>query len=311
MLIDYHRKMLADRVRNEALYRALQQAIRPGHSVVADVGSGTGILAFMALKLGAKAVYLYEYGDVSKLSEKLARHNKIKGCHFIREHSAKVANPRPVDIIVSETLGNYAYEENILETLEDARRFLKPGGVIIPQRILQYAMPVSSERLYRELRSWDEVGYGLDFAPAREMSLDNLYVQSLAPADFPAGADSARRWDSADLRKPGNHSQRRGKAGWQVAAGFTLYGFALWWECELAEGVNLSTSPFAPRTHWEQLYLPIREPVAVEQNATLTLELFSDTRYEIGVNLRWKVIIRQPGGQAITQESDMRDGYLG
>ena len=50
-------------------------------------------------------------------------------------HSTDVTEPERVDVIVCETLGNYPFEENIVETLNDARaRFLKPGGSDHPAR---------------------------------------------------------------------------------------------------------------------------------------------------------------------------------
>ena len=48
MSIEFHRRMLADRVRHEAFRAALRAAIQPGASTVADIGAGSGVLAFFA-----------------------------------------------------------------------------------------------------------------------------------------------------------------------------------------------------------------------------------------------------------------------
>mgnify|MGYP006317027487 CR=1 FL=1 len=48
-----HRLMLDDEVRIDAFASALAKVIRPGDTVV-DVGTGTGVLAFLAKKAGAK-----------------------------------------------------------------------------------------------------------------------------------------------------------------------------------------------------------------------------------------------------------------
>ena len=53
-LSDYAR-MVADEVRMATYARALADAVRPG-MVVADIGAGTGVLALMAAKLGARRV---------------------------------------------------------------------------------------------------------------------------------------------------------------------------------------------------------------------------------------------------------------
>ena len=48
MRIEYHRTLLADRVRNAAFHAALQRVIVAGKTKVADIGAGTGFLGFMA-----------------------------------------------------------------------------------------------------------------------------------------------------------------------------------------------------------------------------------------------------------------------
>src|SRR5262245_102545 len=131
MRIEYHRTLLADRVRNDAFHRALSSVIVKSETTVADIGAGTGFLGFLAAKLGAKRVDLYEAADIAGVARRLLRHNRLPNCRLIEAHSTDVADPGRADVIVSETLGNYPFEENILETLNDARaRFLEPGGTI-------------------------------------------------------------------------------------------------------------------------------------------------------------------------------------
>ena len=307
MLIEFHRTILADRLRNEAFHEALRRVIVPGQTTVADVGSGTGLLGFMAARLGAKRVYLYEHGDVLALSKTLARRNHIRRCVFIPEHSTHVIDPEPVDVVVSETLGNFAYEEHLLETMRDARRFLRSGGTVIPQRVRQYLAPVTSDRVHRELTVWSEVGYDFDLEPAARMSLNNLYVRSFQPSDL--SALPAQCCDEVDLRRA-NRSRREGRASWCCEGTETVYGFALWWECELVPGIELSTSPHAARTHWEQLYLPLLEPVSTQGGDELTIKLRSDTSLQAGMSMRWRVR-HERAGRTREQALDIRKGYLG
>src|SRR6185503_8874708 len=158
MRIEYHRTLLADRVRNAAFHQALSRVITKGHTTVADIGAGTGFLGFLAAKLGAKRVDLYETADVAAVARKLLRHNRLPNCRVAEVHSTEVAEPERVDVVVCETLGNYPFEENIIATLNDARaRYLKPGGVTIPRSVEQFAAPVVGERYWRELSIWDEV----------------------------------------------------------------------------------------------------------------------------------------------------------
>src|SRR2546422_507489 len=101
-----------------------------------------------------------------------------------------------VDVVVCETLGNYPFEENIIATLNDARaRYLNEGGVIIPHSVEQFVAPVVGERYYRELAQWDVVGYGLDFEPAKIMSLNNIYVRWFEAGDLLERGTAAKAWD--------------------------------------------------------------------------------------------------------------------
>ena len=243
MSIEFHRRMLADRVRHEAFRAALRQAIRPGASTVADIGAGTGVLAFFARELGAREVWLYDPGAALQLAEVVAARNGIDGLHFVPERSLDVADPERVDIVVAEVLGNFAYEEDVLETLRDAQRFLAPGGTLIPASIVQWVAPVTTDRFERDLRSWREVGFGLDWSDAEHMTRNNMYVFTIEPNDLLAGL-SRRRGTRSTSTAPIT-SRRRGNVSWQPPERAEIFGFALWWECTLAPGVVLSTSPHA------------------------------------------------------------------
>jgi protein arginine N-methyltransferase 1 len=309
MSIEFHRRMLADRVRHEAFRAALAAAISPGESTVADIGAGTGVLAFFARQLGAREVWLYDSGPALELAAAVAEHNGIDGLNFVQARSLDVDDPPLVDVVVAEVLGNFAYEEDVLETLRDARRFLKPGGTLIPHGITQWAAPVVSDRFDRDLRSWRDVGFGLDWSIAERISRNNMYVFPVEPGDL---LDvPAQSWDA--LQFAGEiDSRRAGTVHWRLASNTAVRGFALWWDCELAPGVVLSTSPFAPRTHWDQIYLPLLAPLAALAGDDVSLELSSETGGgESGIDVRWTAVQRRAGREVSRQSLDLGAGFLG
>jgi protein arginine N-methyltransferase 1 len=252
---------------------------------------------------------MYEYGDVMGLSQTIARANKIKNCHFFHGHSTDDSDPPVVDVIVSETLGNYGLEENIIATVEDAKRFLKPGGTIIPYSIAHFVTPVVSDRFYKDLALWNEVGYGLDFSAAKLMSLNNIYVRTFAPEDLLAGGRAAQQWDLVDFSRK-NSSSRQGKATWTLAQPATIYGFAVWWQCGLVPGIDLSTSPLAPKTHWEQLYFPVLEPLSANAGDDIDIAISSESSYESGTTIRWEIDFKPKTGKRQRQTMDLGDGFL-
>ncbi|MEQ1849151.1 MAG: 50S ribosomal protein L11 methyltransferase [Candidatus Peribacteraceae bacterium] len=309
-MIELQRKLLGDSLRNQAFYDALKASLKPGMEVL-DLGSGTGFLAFLASKLGAKHVTCVEVGDIIKISKQLANRNNVRNCTFLHAHSTelKVAEVPKADILVSETLGNYALEENIIECVEDAKRFLKSTAVIIPGKIWQYVCPITSDRLYQEIDTFN-VGFDLRFDEARTVAMQNMFVRTIRPEDLLTGSQAVKLWDTVDFSQK-NASVRRATPHWKTDTPCTVYGFALWWKSELVKGVQISTSPMDPATHWEQIYLPVSQPLVLPPDSTLSLHLVSDTRWQVKMDLTWHAKVMDASGKVIAeQEMDMKKGHL-
>ncbi|MDX2257838.1 MAG: 50S ribosomal protein L11 methyltransferase [Hyphomicrobiaceae bacterium] len=311
MRIEYHRTLIADEVRNEAFYRALKAVIVPGVTRLADIGAGSGILGLMAARLGAREVFFYESAEVGAVTEASIRATGLPGCHLFACHSTEMDDPPKVDVIVTETLGNYAFEEDILTTLDDARRrMLKRGGTILPRRVRQFTSPVVAARLHDELSAWRRTGerYGIDFRSAQAMSFNNAYVRGMKPGDLLPGG--TRQWDEVDLTARAS-GKRKGSATWAITEPASIYGFAVWWEIEIADGITLSTAPDAPATHWEQLYFPVPRPMMVVSGETVELRLSSATSPEGGTNLAWQATHLAASGTVLARQTmDLDKGYL-
>jgi len=311
MRIEYHRTLVADSVRVAAFHAALAQVIRKGKSVVVDIGTGTGVLAMLAARLGAKKVYAYEKAEIGALAERLVKLNRIKSIELIPARSTEIIDPPRGDIVVSETLGNYALEEFLVETMNDARaRHLKPDGILIPGAVEQFACPLIAPRLFDELAVWDRVGYGIDFTPARTMSLNNAYVRSVMTQELLDGGRAAARWDRVDFSVR-NRTSRKGVAAWPIKRPVTVYGVALWWAAELVQNVSLSTGPLDAPTHWEQLIFPALEPLHLQAGDHLTADLRSRSTEEGGTDLAWTfTAIDARGRQRARQVLSLEKGFL-
>jgi protein arginine N-methyltransferase 1 len=311
--IELHRKLLGDSARNQAFHAALKQLVVPGKTTVVDIGAGTGFLSFLACQLGASHCTLIEYSDMLDIAEQLARDNRIANLSFIKAHSAELRRAPKADLVISETLGNFALEEGMLETLVDGWRFLAKGGSVLPIGLKQSVAPVISPRLHEEIDIWPRVGYQLDLSAAREVALNNMYVKSVQLDDLGGSGTAPRQWDAIDFRpttrKPS--SLRRGSVHWRGRElGKHVYGFALWWEVELIPGLTLSTSPFAPPTHWEQIYLPLLQPLQLQAADTVELKLGSDTRREAGLGVSWETRQLRAGKLVLSQSQDIRRGRI-
>ena len=311
MRIEYHRTLIADKVRNDAFFATLKAIIVPGKTVVADIGAGTGLLGLMASKLGAKDVYLFETAAVAGVAAKVLKANRAKNCHLIPCHSTEFTDRLQADLIVSETLGNYALEENIIDTLADARaRFLKPGGTIVPSLIEQFVAPVISSRIDNELRVWERVGNGLDLTTAQTMSFNNVYVRTLKPAELLDHGKTAVMWDSIDLKRD-TKSARKGDARWKFTTPQTVHGIAYWWGATLNGANTLLTAPHSAPTHWEQLYFPLTSPINLKAGEELAVSLRSRSSEAHGTHLAWTAAhVDVRGNKIARQAMDLDKGFL-
>ena len=121
-----HEEMLSDSVRVDAYHRAIARHVEPG-DVVLDLGTGSGLLAFMASHAGARKVYAIEHSDFIDVAREIARHNGFTNIEFIQTNSREFRPPEPVDVLLHEQMGDELFNENLLENVLDLRdRSLRP-----------------------------------------------------------------------------------------------------------------------------------------------------------------------------------------
>ena len=135
----WHFSIVRDDLRNAAFDQALRRAIRPGMRVL-DIGSGTGLLAMMAVRAGATEVISCEMNpSIAQAAQKIITANGYEDhIRIIGKHSAALDLEAdlggPVDVLVSEIINLDLIGEHVLPVMEEAHRFLKSGGRIIPTR---------------------------------------------------------------------------------------------------------------------------------------------------------------------------------
>jgi len=241
-LLNDHEKMLADRARNEAFYQALAQQVT-SDSVVLDIGAGFGVWAITAARLGAKQVVAIEsnellIGVIKKIARECGVADRVQP---VFGYSTELSLAREFDIVISETIGFDGFDEAIVKIMSDARsRFLKPGGVLIPETVSLHCAPA-----HFKPRS--------DDLPAG-MPLDFLYFTALnqhAPVRLAKKSDvrilaKPKRLINADLYQaiePFDLTNMRAKWAFpddEVHAS-AINCFVVWVESRLSAGVHLST----------------------------------------------------------------------
>ncbi len=270
-----HRAMLSDRIRMNAYGKAIRKTVKKG-DVVCDIGTGSGILAFLCLQAGAKKVYAIERNSIIKEAKKLARINKIdKRIVFLHKDSLNAKLPEKVDVLITETLGVFGIEENIQNTLIDAkRRFLKPKGKIIPSSLELFISPVECTNFWeKNYGLWKNNYYGMNFssifneATTRRLSF-NGKSEDLKIISSPKPVVSI---NFISLNKP-IFSFLKTFTAQQSAHLHGLIGF---FKARLCKGVNICTSPSRPRTHWQQSFFPLNDSYKIKKNDSIRIKVIS------------------------------------
>ena len=141
--VQYHRTLVSDQIRNEAFFKALKKVVSK-NSRVLDIGSGSGIWAVAAAKLGAKRVVAVEADEnlIPIIRGHVNEHGVEDRVTVVHGNSMEIDLGEKFNVIVSETVGDQGFEEGIVNVMLDAKkRYLSRGGTIVPQRVKLVAAP--------------------------------------------------------------------------------------------------------------------------------------------------------------------------
>jgi predicted RNA methylase len=262
-----HSDMIYDEHRVLAYRQAIQRTVKRG-DVVVDVGTGTGILAFLCLQAGAAHVHAIDRSPVIKWARRLAETNEMAERISFHECDSRDADiGERADVIISELIGHMAFEEGMIESIGDAiTRFLKPDGSLIPRSVALFAAPVCEREVYRSCVDGWKPAYGIDYKVMRDEAIKTTYVTDIAESDLFANHQPVFTVDfrrSADVEL---HVERT----FEVYRDGSINGMAFWFDSMLADVVRLSSGPWS-KTHWKQCFTPLDSPEQVRAGDTLAV----------------------------------------
>uniref|UniRef100_A0A8C7S0L3 Protein arginine N-methyltransferase 5 n=1 Tax=Oncorhynchus mykiss TaxID=8022 RepID=A0A8C7S0L3_ONCMY len=198
--------------------------------------------------------------------------------------------PEKADIIVSELLGSFGDNELSPECLDGAQNFLKDGGVSIPCSYTSFLAPLSSSKLYNEVRGCRE----RDKDP--ECHFETPYVVRLHNFHQLAEPKACFTFIHPTTDMNNNRYQC---LRFSVGCNTVLHGFAGYFETTLYGDVTLSIKP---ETHspgmfsWFPILFPLKQPIPVTKDDDVVVRFW---RCNNGKKVWYEWAVTEPSCSAI------------
>jgi protein arginine N-methyltransferase 1 len=253
-----HQAMLGDRERLAAYDRALAQALRPG-DVAADVGAGTLALTALALRHGAAHVYAVEADpEMCAVGQRLVEANGWQQRVTVVQGDARLVRlPQRVDVLVAEMMGNLGPEEDMCRVMSAmARRNLRPGGTVIPERLLTSFAPAQLDGEGWGIWTADFLGMRLDAVQHLVEPRAHLHFFTRPPTLLADPAVVACSVRAASRPQPGVLPEIALHTAGQLHA---VLGY---FTAVLAPGITLSNFPSYAGCNWAVWVWPLRHTPA-------------------------------------------------
>ena len=295
-LLQYHAFCLTNTGTRLTQYeRAIAAVVRQG-DVVLDLGTGSGLLAVLACRAGARRVYAIEASDAVQMGTLLTSTTEFaERIEFVHATSQKVALSEQVDVIVGDIHDTFGFQPGGLASIMDVRdRLLKPGGTLIPQATELMIAPLEAAALYaREIDVWNGCVHGVGLSSIRPFAVSHVHPgrfdsdQLLSPAAAIGTLDLAR---ATSLHFSGSAVTTIHRDG-------IAHGLCGCFVTTLAGDIRMGNVPGdSSTTNFAQAFFPFDQPVPVAAGDEVSISIDSHD----GHIARWRVAISR-GGQRHAQ----------
>ncbi len=271
MIPAWHIPMINDDERNAAYERALARAVSPD-SLVLEIGTGSGLVAMMAARAGAKHVVTCEavpiLAEVAR--ETVARNGFGDKITVLSKRSTQVKlgadMPEKADVFVSELINIGMLAPNMLPIIQHARaNLVKPDARIIPQAAVVWGVLMQCDHLaninpMRHIAGFDMGAFDVFRSPGYaqiDLGADPHRVLSgrVRLLDF----DFCKAMKTEDLRPMAITASRAG----------TCHGVCFWFDLILDDEVTYRSESRSRTNHWKQAIHFFPEPVEVQEGDRL------------------------------------------
>ncbi len=237
--------LLGQKTRLAKFEKAIRQIVKPNDYVV-DIGTGSGVLALMAAKAGARKVTGIDINQESvEYANKAAVLNGVEDkIEFVEKHVLDFIPDERADVVICEMLSSILFiEQQVPASYHAVENILKPDGVIIPQNATIFIVPVESpvmvERFSFEQLQFPRVVQTVMSDSTKDLA-DLMVLQEV------------------DLTKPASDYSIDETLQFSIINDGVIHGLVGLFESELYKDIKLNMDD-----GWKQLFLPLQKPVRV------------------------------------------------
>lgn len=263
-----HHSMLSDKVRTESYRDALlKNSATIKDKVVMDLGCGTSILSMFASQAGAKTVYAVDQSEIIYQAMEIAQTNGFSNIKFVKGRLEDVEFPTKdkVDVIVSEWMGYFLLFEGMLDSVIYARdNYLKPGGLLLPNRCTISLVGYGSEERYQNFVEFFHNVYGFNMKCMLKDILREGHVEKCEGKHVVTKPNMICDLDLMTCNL--TYSNFTFNFNLEVTKDSKMTSFVGYFDTyfDLPEKVFFSTSPDSEPTHWQQVVFYLDQPVEVK-----------------------------------------------
>lgn len=247
--------LLSQKSRLRKFEKVIKRIVKQG-MIVADIGTGTGILAFLAARAGAAKVIGI---DVNELSLEYARHAaRLNGLdntvEFHLTHFLDFIPEEKCDIVICEMLSSFMLiEQQVPASHHITKHILKPSGRLIPRSAKVFGILCQSEDMIEQFEF-----QGLVF-PKLPQSVSNQDVIELSEMEM------IEEFDFQRLHEP-HHVNK--VVSFEIIRNGVIHGLCGMFEAVLDEDTILDMED-----GWRTIFIPFETPVRVQAGQQIEIKV--------------------------------------
>ncbi len=247
--------LLSQKTRIEKFAQALERIIKPDMTV-ADIGTGTGILALLAAKAGAKKITAIDVNpqsiDYARRAAKLNGYDST--IDFQIAHFSDFFPQEKYDVVICEMLSSIMLiEQQIPASLHIVDNILKPEGTLLPQSVKLYGVLSESIELWERFES-----QGIMFP---------RIPQTVGPSDTKVLSEIEKLCE-IDLRTIKEPFSIDENISFEIMQEGIAHGLCGMFEAVLFEDIILNMED-----GWRELLIPFDQPVHLSKGSTVEVRL--------------------------------------